>query len=87
MFAEMGSQASDDSSSYSADFIAKSFVERYYTIVHSAPQHAHHFYQDSSVFGRPGPDGIITSVTTMQVSSSEKNHIIHSQCCFGYMVD
>ncbi|KAM7484436.1 hypothetical protein LguiA_000445 [Lonicera macranthoides] len=62
----MGSQASDDSSSYSADFVAKSFVERYYTILHRAPQHAHHFYQDCSVFGRPGPDGVMTSVTTMQ---------------------
>lgn len=42
------------------------FVEQYYLILHESPEGVYRFYQDSSVLSRPGPDGVMTTVTTMQ---------------------
>ncbi|KAK9277743.1 hypothetical protein L1049_007290 [Liquidambar formosana] len=48
------------------EFVGTSFVERYYRMLCESPEEVHKFYQDSSVLSRPGLDGVMTSVTTMQ---------------------
>ncbi|PIA63155.1 hypothetical protein AQUCO_00200880v1 [Aquilegia coerulea] len=50
----------------SAQVVGNAFVEQYYQILHQSPELVHRFYTDMSVLSRPGPDGIMTSVKTMQ---------------------
>lgn len=61
----------------SAEVVGNAFVEQYYHILHQSPELVHKFYQDSSLLSRPDADGIMTTVTTMQVSKKffdEQNH-------------
>ena len=51
----------------SAQVVGNAFVEQYYHILHQSPEVVYKFYQDSSVLSRPDSDGVMTSVTTMQV--------------------
>lgn len=46
--------------------VGNAFVERYYCILHQSPEAVHKFYIDSSVLTRPGPDGVMRSITTVQ---------------------
>lgn len=66
--AEMASQSEDASAAPSAQIIGNSFVELYYKVLHGEPEEAYRFYKDSSVLTRPGPDGVMTSFTTVEVS-------------------
>ncbi|ERN07552.1 ras GTPase-activating protein-binding protein 2 isoform X2 [Amborella trichopoda] len=50
----------------SAQVVGNAFVAQYYHILHQSPSLVYRFYQDSSVLGRPEPDGEMSSVTTMQ---------------------
>ncbi|XP_071693463.1 nuclear transport factor 2-like [Rutidosis leptorrhynchoides] len=50
----------------SAQVIGHAFVEQYYHILHQSPELVHKFYQDSSILSRPNPNGLMSSVTTMQ---------------------
>ncbi|OVA14605.1 RNA recognition motif domain [Macleaya cordata] len=49
----------------SAQVVGNAFVEQYYHILHQSPELVFRFYQDSSSVSRPGPDGAMTLVTTM----------------------
>lgn len=64
----MASQA-DTSAQVDPQLVGNSFVEQYYKALHQYPEHLHRFYQDSSFFSRPGPDGVVILVTTMKVCS------------------
>lgn len=50
-----------------AEVVGNAFVEQYYHILHQSPELVYKFYQDSSVLSRPDSDGVMGSVTTMQV--------------------
>lgn len=54
----------------SAQIVGNAFVEQYYHILHHSPELVYKFYQDSSILSRQDPNGVISSVTTMQVSIS-----------------
>ncbi|KAK1305489.1 hypothetical protein QJS10_CPA10g01985 [Acorus calamus] len=65
---------------HTAQLVGQVFVEQYYQILHNSPEHLFKFYQDSSVFCRPGPDGSMISIRTMQgindkVLSLDSKHI------------
>lgn len=66
--AEMADQIEDASGSPGAQMVGNAFVEQYYCILHQKPEEVHKFYNDSSVLTRPGPDGVMRSITTVQVS-------------------
>lgn len=51
-----------------AQVIGNAFVEQYYHILHHSPELVHRFYQEFSVLSRPEPNGVMTSVTTTEVS-------------------
>ncbi|KAL6969703.1 hypothetical protein U1Q18_029412 [Sarracenia purpurea var. burkii] len=63
---EMAMETTDSSPAHSAQLVGNSFVEQYYKVLLSKPDIAYNFYQDSSVLSRPGPDGVMTSVTTVE---------------------
>lgn len=52
----------------SAQVVGNAFVEQYYHILHQSPGLVHRFYQDSSSLSRPDTNGVMTTVSTMQVS-------------------
>lgn len=47
--------------------IGSAFVQQYYHILHQSPESVYKFYQDTSMLSRSDADGVMTSVTTMQV--------------------
>lgn len=53
----------------SAEVVGNAFVEQYYKILHHSPEIVYKFYNDCSVLSRPDDNGVMTSVTTMEVSS------------------
>ncbi|OMO72038.1 Nuclear transport factor 2 [Corchorus olitorius] len=55
--------ATQSESSHDPEVVGRAFAEQFYTILHEQPTHAFKFYQDSSVLSRPGPDGVMKSVT------------------------
>ncbi|KAH9670599.1 nuclear transport factor 2 (NTF2) family protein [Citrus sinensis] len=56
----------ESSAQVDPQLVGNSFVEQYFKALHQYPEHLHRFYQDSSFVSRPGPDGVMTSVTTMK---------------------
>ena len=66
-----------------AEFVGNAFVEQYYHILHHNPELVYRFYDNSSVLSRPGSDGVMTSVTTMQVSFiiGLSYHVFLWTCC------
>ncbi|MCL7032203.1 hypothetical protein MKW94_008344 [Papaver nudicaule] len=50
----------------SAQVVGNAFVEQYYHILHQSPELVFRFYQDLSVLSRPGPDGVMSTVSTME---------------------
>lgn len=68
--------------------VGNAFIKQYYSILHDNPQFAHRFYHDISELSRPGPDGQMNSVTTLQVRIYWKGMFFHalrtwSRCLFG----
>ncbi|KAJ0751248.1 putative Ras GTPase-activating protein-binding protein [Helianthus annuus] len=51
----------------SAQVVGNAFVDQYYHILHQSPELVHKFYQDSSILSRPDTNGLMSSVTTMQL--------------------
>ncbi|XP_026377483.1 ras GTPase-activating protein-binding protein 2-like [Papaver somniferum] len=49
----------------SAQVVGNAFVEQYYHILHKSPELVFRFYQDASVLSRPGPNGVMSTVSTM----------------------
>lgn len=69
IFRQMAMQAAFPAAALpGAQIVANAFVEQYYHILHQSPDLVYKFYQDSSVLSRPNSDGVMTSVTAMQVS-------------------
>lgn len=66
----MALQTASPPTAPSAQVVGNAFVEQYYHILHHSPELVYRFYQDSSVLSRPDANGVMTSVTTMQVSFS-----------------
>lgn len=48
--------------------VGNKFVQQYYAVLLAQPEIAHRFYGESSVLGRPGPNGHMINVTTLHVS-------------------
>ena len=63
----MTTQADSPAGSPDAQVVGNAFVEQYYHILHQSPEQVYRFYQDSSVLSRPDSNGVMTSVTTMEV--------------------
>lgn len=61
----------------SAQVVGNAFVEQYYHILHSTPELVFRFYQDSSVLSRPDSNGVMTSVTTMEVSFLDRPFVFY----------
>ncbi|XP_024018261.1 ras GTPase-activating protein-binding protein 2 [Morus notabilis] len=57
---------SEDPAIPTAQIVGNAFIQQYYLTLHKSPDMVHKFYTDDSVLSRPGPDGVMTSVTTMQ---------------------
>lgn len=57
----------------SAEVVGNAFIQQYYLTLHETPGEVYRFYEDSSVVYRPGPDSVMTSVTTMQVCFKEES--------------
>ncbi|RZC59980.1 hypothetical protein C5167_021735 [Papaver somniferum] len=49
----------------SAQVVGNAFVEQYYHILHKSPELVYRFYQDASVLSRPGLNGVMSTVSTM----------------------
>ncbi|KAB1211528.1 putative G3BP-like protein [Morella rubra] len=63
----MALQTENSPSTPSAQVVGNAFVEQYYHILHHSPEAVYRFYQESSVLSRPDSNGVMISVTTMQV--------------------
>ncbi|XP_050364858.1 nuclear transport factor 2 isoform X2 [Argentina anserina] len=50
-----------------ADVVGNAFVLQYYHILEQSPEHVYRFYQDDSKFGRPEDNGMMNTVTTMDI--------------------
>lgn len=61
-------QEASSSPAPSAQVVGNAFVGQYYHILHHSPQLVHRFYQDSSLLSRPDVNGVMTTVTSMQVN-------------------
>ncbi|KAJ6807950.1 ras GTPase-activating protein-binding protein 1-like [Iris pallida] len=48
-----------------AQVVGNAFVQQFYQVLHQSPSLVYRFYQESSQLGRPGPDGTVNSVSTM----------------------
>lgn len=55
----------------SAKVVGNAFVGQYYYILHRSPDLVFRFYRDSSMISWPDSNGLMSSVTTMQVSFLE----------------
>ncbi|KAL3823987.1 hypothetical protein ACJIZ3_020016 [Penstemon smallii] len=49
----------------SPQIIADAFVVQYYAILNKSSENLHKFYQEPSLLGWPGTDGVVTPVTTL----------------------
>ena len=66
--ADMANQSEDASDTSSAQVVGNAFVSQYYCILHTNPEEVHKFYNSSSVLNRLGADGVMSSITTLEVS-------------------
>lgn len=64
----MALQTTSSPTAPTAQVVGNAFVDQYYHILHHSPELVYRFYQESSVLSRPDSNGVMTSVTTMQVS-------------------
>lgn len=67
--------------------MGNAFVLQYYHILEQSPEHVYRFYQDNSKFGRPEDNGMMKTVTTMDVSSFCNLTFflsLHLRCMFMY---
>ncbi|CAI9116789.1 OLC1v1018030C1 [Oldenlandia corymbosa var. corymbosa] len=55
----------------SAGVVSKAFVERYYRMLHQCPELVFSLYRDESIVTRPGSDGTMSSVTTINTISKK----------------
>ncbi|XWS23087.1 hypothetical protein CRYUN_Cryun29cG0091400 [Craigia yunnanensis] len=55
-----------DTSASDPQGIGNAFVQQFYTVLHNDPTQAYKFYLDLSVLSRPGPDGVMKSVTSVK---------------------
>ncbi|KAL8475827.1 hypothetical protein ACS0TY_028476 [Phlomoides rotata] len=62
----MAAQTASPAPAPSAQVVGNAFVEQYYHILHHSPELVYRFYQDTSLLSRPGPNGLMTTVTTMK---------------------
>ncbi|PIN02276.1 RasGAP SH3 binding protein rasputin [Handroanthus impetiginosus] len=62
----MATQTASPPPAPSAQVVGNAFVEQYYHILHHSPELVHRFYDVTSVLSRPDPNGLMTTVTTME---------------------
>ncbi|XP_052185234.1 nuclear transport factor 2-like [Diospyros lotus] len=62
----MKTEASSPPPCARSQYVADAFTRQYYSVLFTNPDIGHKFYGDSSVLSWPGPDGSLTTVTTMQ---------------------
>lgn len=71
-----------NSTLHNAQIVGNAFVEQYYHILHTSPELAFRFYQESSVISRADANGVMASVSTMEVSCLEETAFFFF---FGYI--
>ena len=71
IFYRMAMQTENPQLPPSAEVVGNAFVEQYYYVLHRSPELVFRFYRDSSVMSWPDSNGLMSSVTTMQVSFLE----------------
>ena len=48
--------------------VGNAFVTQYYNVLNMSLQMVHKFYQKDTLLGRPGPNGRMITVTTVEVN-------------------
>ncbi|XP_074309632.1 nuclear transport factor 2 [Silene latifolia] len=66
MATEMPEMIVTETPDISDEDVGKAFVNQFYEMLHISPEHAYHFFNDSSTMSRPGPTGDSITVTTMK---------------------
>jgi len=64
---EMATQVDGSSAELSAEMVGHAFVSQFYHILHNSPELVQRFFLDTSTMSRPGPDGMLMTVTAMKV--------------------
>lgn len=70
--AEMATQVDDSTNKPDPIVVGNAFAEQYYNTLSMSPELLHNFYNDSSLIGRPGLDGSVSSTSTLEVSHVTK---------------
>lgn len=73
-------QATNGSSSPTAEVVGNAFVLQYYLILHQSPELVYRFYQDSSKLGRPEAEGLMSSITTMKAINEKIISLNYGGC-------
>ncbi|XP_073261217.1 uncharacterized protein [Populus alba] len=66
---EMATQVDESTVKLNPGVVGIAFAEQYYNTLSKSPELLHNFYNDSSLIGRPGLDGSVSSASTLEVSS------------------
>ena len=68
-FSEMAAQKDGSSLELTTETVGHAFVNQFYSLLRNTPGLVYKFYENSSTMSRPGPDGTLVTITTMEVSS------------------
>nr|TKR84049.1 RNA helicase family protein [Populus alba] len=64
----MATQVDESTVKLNPGVVGIAFAEQYYNTLSKSPELLHNFYNDSSLIGRPGLDGSVSSASTLEVS-------------------
>uniref|UniRef100_A0A6N2M7U3 RRM domain-containing protein n=1 Tax=Salix viminalis TaxID=40686 RepID=A0A6N2M7U3_SALVM len=62
----MATQVDDSTNKPDPIVVGNAFAEQYYNTLSMSPELLHNFYNDSSLIGRPGLDGSVSSTSTLE---------------------
>lgn len=60
--------------------VGNAFVTQYYNVLHTSPEMIHKFFQECSLLGRPGPNGQIITVTTIEGINQQIMSVDYTGC-------
>ncbi|XP_073261216.1 uncharacterized protein [Populus alba] len=64
---EMATQVDESTVKLNPGVVGIAFAEQYYNTLSKSPELLHNFYNDSSLIGRPGLDGSVSSASTLEM--------------------
>ncbi|XP_073261218.1 uncharacterized protein [Populus alba] len=65
----MATQVDESTVKLNPGVVGIAFAEQYYNTLSKSPELLHNFYNDSSLIGRPGLDGSVSSASTLELSN------------------